>query len=378
MGISYAHALGRNRKFLCAAESSAGTAATLAGTDAAKVLKSTMTLEQARDVRMDSRQTRSALERITGKGKVSWTVDAEIIPSGTAGTPPDLHPLLYAAFGAYTNIPATSDSYTLSDSQTIRTCTLYHEFSGVMSEMATGAWVEECKVSGSGGDRPKLTMTGGAMGYVATGTSTLNGAMVGSTTMIVQTADAYSFGVGSLITIGTTDAKVTVATAAPSFTVTPSTSESNGATVVPWSPTETTTGTPLSQIAGTITINSVAFNLTAFEVTLKQNLKPNDDEALLQFASDVVPGWRDVTGSFTFRARKDRIATALKRQAHGQIAATIVIGSVAGKRCTLSLPTLELDYGVFDFPEADEAVFAVPFRAMGTSAGANEYSLTFT
>ena len=114
------HGLGRNQRFFAKEEVTYGVYLKPAATDAIKVLSTAMEFGQARDPRTDTRQTRSVLEQITGKKTVPWSVEKHLIPSGTAGTPPDDHEMLLNAIGGavgYTNTPATSDAYRLDAGQ---------------------------------------------------------------------------------------------------------------------------------------------------------------------------------------------------------------------------------------------------------------------
>lgn len=379
MGLTQNHALSRTRKFFAVTEATAGTWDEPAGADAAKVMKCDISAERTRNLREDSRATRSALERIQGRGTVSWSVEAEVIPSGSAGTPPDLHPMYKAAMGSYANTPATSDAYTLANSQTPDTLTLLRHMTDVLSESAWGCWVDEMTLSVQGGETPKVKFAGGGMGYVLTGTSTLNGAMSGSTTMVVQTADGYAFATNSLIQIGSTSGIVVTADSSrPSFTTDGSVTESNGAAVIPYAPTETTAGSPIAGISGSVTYDSDAVNVTGLEVSLKNGFRPLDDEALEEYPSDFVPGFREVTGNITLRARKDWVVHVANRLEYSTQALTVVLGSTAGSILTVSVPYAELDYSAIDVPAGDgDVVLTLPFVALGSS-GEDELALTFT
>jgi len=105
MGASTDHALGRNLNFYCKVETTAGaqygttSQEQVAADDAAKVLATSMEFSVARADRMDSRTTRSVLERITGKQEISWSCESYLLPAG-APTVPDIAPLLHAGLGS--------------------------------------------------------------------------------------------------------------------------------------------------------------------------------------------------------------------------------------------------------------------------------------
>lgn len=383
MGITTVHALGRNQKFFAAHEGTAGTFQKPAATDAMKVLMSVMDPQIERAPRTDARSTRSLIERITGKGTISWSMTKYIMPSGTAGTPPDDHLLWYAALGGYTNSVSTSDTYSLSASQTLRTLSLTRHLNEVLQEAIWGAWVDSITINVSGGDQPKVTFEGGAMGHAGTGTSTLNGGMSGSTTMVVQTADGRNFEKNSVVKIDDSDNSgagfaVTVDTARPSFTVEASVTESSGATVVPFVPSETVAGSPLSQVLGSITFDGTTVPITALDFTIANNHKPFTDEAFQQFPNDIIPGFRDVTGNITLRARKDFILELGKRKAFATRDIVLILGSTAGAKCTVNVDRAEFNFAAADIPEAEEANIKLPFTALASSSGEDETNIVFT
>lgn len=377
------HALSRQMRFFSKTELGGVGWEEPADTDAAKVISATFSPERPRNVRMDSRSTRSAMQRVQAKGSIGWTVEAEVIPSGTAGAPPGLHPLYRACLGTYTNTPATSDAYTPANAQTLATVTMVRHFDGVLQESIWGAWVDEMSLSIQGGETPKVSFSGGAMGYVHTGTSTLNGAMVATNTMVVDTDDQHAFSINSWISVGSNDGVVVTAdTSRPSFTIdgSPISADDSDA-VVPYAPAEPTTlytKAPASGLAGSIIYDSDTVAITGMELNIKNNIRPLDDEAFEEFPSDIVPGFREVTGQITMRARQDFIQHLVNRRAYATKAATLTIGGVAGSQLVVSVPYLEVDYAAVDVPAGDgEVIVTLPFVALGSTAGENEVSLTF-
>jgi hypothetical protein len=386
MGTSQTHALGRNRKFFAKAESTYGTFIVPTATDAVKALTSSFTFQQARENRMDSRTTRSLLERYSGKKTVSWSSEHYIIPSGSAGTAPDCGVLLKAAMGTETVSGGVSVAYTLSDSQTALTgVSLVHYFNDVFMEAIKGGWVEGVQISGKGGDAPRIKFEGGGADCVTTGTSTTNGATSGST-VTVQTADADNFDVDSVIKVGTSDNsgvghKVTAKSGA-TLTVSGTPAMGNGVAVIPFVPDETTTGSVLGGIAGSFEIDNTAIaTLTEFEVNIKNGIKPINDEALNEKVSDFIVGYREVSGSVTLRGRSDMIKYHAMRRTDitDYKPIEIVIGTTAGKILTISIPRAEFNPDGVDAPDADEITIKLPFVGLASSAtAADEITLTFT
>lgn len=382
MGISNTHALGRNQKFFARLETVAGTFERPISADAARVLQTSIDHQLERRDRVDSHPSRSVLERITGKGSLAWTLESYILPSGTAGTPPDIHPLLYASFGVYTNTPATSDVYSLNSAQTVQSLSMTRNFNDVLQQSVWGAWVESFKVTASGGDEPKFTFEGGARGFAHTGTSTLNGAMSSSATMVVQTVDALNFQANSLVQVGSDNNTgvgllVTADASRPSFTLDNTASASNGAEVIPYVPAQTTAGSPINMITGSLTVDGVSMPITSFELTLANQFKIVDDEAFAIYPTDAIAGWRSVTGTIQVRARKDWVIELGKLHAFTLRDIAVTLGSGAGRRCKIDMNTVEFEFAAADTPSAEEVVINLPFKALGSGAGDNEITLTF-
>lgn len=392
MGLNEQHALGRTKKFFAVTEPTAGVFIVPESADAAKVLNVSMGIDSERRDRVDSRQSRSMLERITGKSVVTWAVDAYIIPSGTAGTPPDLDLLIKAAMGKVTNVPATSDKYELTAVQAIDTLTLIRHMPDVVMEAVRGAWVETMTINAAGGDEPRISFDGGAFQHIHTGTSTLNGATPGGggADFTAETADGRNFHNDSVVKIGTDDNsgeghQIITDSTRPTFTSDANISaQADALPIIPFTPTETTAGSPATMITGSFKMTpavggggDVTFPITSFEVTIANGVKALDDEAMQELPTDVIPGFRAVTGSVSFRARKDFIIELGDRKDFPARNMIVVIGSGAGKTLTIDIDFAELNFADLDVPEAEEAVITVPFTALG-SAGEDEIVLTFT
>ena len=157
----------------------------------------------------------------------------------------------------------------------------------------------------------------------------------------------------------------------------PAATEANADPVVPFVPSETTAGNPITGIAGSLTIDAVTVPITAFDITISNNLKPLADEAQQQYPTDVIPGFRDVTGNVSFRARKDFIIELGKRKAFAARDIQVILGSAAGKKCTINVDFAEFIFAALEVPEADEAIVKLPFVAVG-SAGEDEVGVVFT
>jgi hypothetical protein len=160
--------------------------------------------------------------------------------------------------------------------------------------------------------------------------------------------------------------------------------QADNADVTPYVPTHTNAGSPISGTAGTFTIDDVSdatFGVvfTAFELTLKNNYKPFDDEALTQNVRDLVPGIRDITGSVTFRMRQDHLETILNRNEFATRAIALTCGGAATThtRLEIAIPTAEILFSEAQIPSDMEATITLPFKALGSS-GDDAFTLKST
>jgi hypothetical protein len=154
--------------------------------------------------------------------------------------------------------------------------------------------------------------------------------------------------------------------------------QANGATVLPFIPSNSTSGSPISGTLGDLTIDSVSTPITEFDFEINNAPGPFTNEAFTAVVRDYNLNWRELSGSVSFRARRDmmhhigryRNATAATRNFQ------VTVGSVAGHRFVLSLPTAEVTGVGWDLVSPDETMIKLDFQPLGSSE--NEATLTFT
>jgi hypothetical protein len=111
-----AYSFNRNHRLYAAVESSFGTAATLTGANCFLITKATFTPNVDLLVPQSKTGTRTQPVGVAGRRTAKFTIEIELRTSGTAGTKPDIDPLLVATFGqAGTVVASTSVTYNLSD-----------------------------------------------------------------------------------------------------------------------------------------------------------------------------------------------------------------------------------------------------------------------
>jgi len=397
MGVSQLHALGRNRKFYVNEETTyidSENVATAfvkpAGTDAAVVLNASFTPAQERKVRDDARASRSALEQITGKKSATWSVESYVLPSGTAGTAPDLGPLFKGAMGTETVSGGTRVTYSLNTNQDLGSFSLTQFFNETFMETLTGCYVNSMTISVAGGEEPKVTFEGESSGlYIPTTTSpsaaqltagestaTVDGSGTG-TSFDVHAGEGENFKPGSVISVGTDTDLVVTAVSNDTITVDSSITFTDDDEVKPFAPTETVAGSPIAGILGSLTLAGNSLPITSFEVTVANNNKGIADEAFVAGTSDYVPGFRDVTGSLSIRCRRDLAIEIGKRLDFGTQAIVVTCGDTAGKKLIVEIDDAEFEVAAVDTPQSDEVVVPMTFRALATSAGEDEIVIKF-
>ena len=384
------YALGREQNFYLVKEGSLknnyGTSSQVAfaaASNSAKVLSSTMDFMVAREDRMDSRASRSVLERITGKQEVSWSCETYMLPRGSSSVP-NIGPMIECAMG-------TLSTVTYSLANTLPSLQLARVLPGVFREELFGCWVEEMTVTASGADPIKISFSGGACEYALTGTGT-TGTGATSVTMPTGTNEAFNFMAGSRIAIADlSEANGTVvagSSAHNSVTLAESRTFGSSKAITPHEPNGSigTHGNPTSGITGSVSVNGQTLTVTGFDVTLTNNIKALNDEYGSKGTNDFIPGFRSVTGTVNVRAEKDFIKALSRRyQAAGDtiadgvptfatVAIVLTMGETDDLKQIITLPTCELDFGSIDVPESEEAILNIPFTALGASTGNNEFT----
>lgn len=396
-------ALGRNRRLFAVTETTFGTQVKPTATEAFKALSGAIeTHVPNRIERMDNRASRSLEAQITGNiPPVAWSYEGYLIPSGTAGTPPDVHALLLAALGtdSYTNTPATSDEYALTDTcQNRGSLSLYEAYPGcsatakdcIMTEALFGAIVQTMTIKGSGGEPPTISFGGVGAKYAMTGRSAVNDTPPLAATFTVD--DGNQFMVGSIVAFyeeadGTTlvDDNTGVGykvTAVSGNDVTiegvPDAGVADNDIVAPWSPTETTVGTPIPGVYGSCTVEGVSVSPLAWEATMDNADQPHENEAFQQNMTGYHDGNRRVTGTFNFRAKASDVDVITRRELFANTTISIVCGTTAGSICTVAIEC-ELGFASAEKAAEDTVIFNAPFKGIATSANAkDELTLTFS
>ena len=376
MGAATDHALGRSTNFYVDEEAAFkdgfGTAAQVefAAGERVEFVSSSMEFSIERIDRMDQKQTRSITQdRVTGKQSIAWSLEANLSSARSDGTAPNLNMLFKAAMGGAFG----SNTYALTSTNALQSLRLMREANGVFSEVIYGAWVEEMTISASGGDIPRVSFSGGGCHYALTGTSTVAG--TGTNACTVTTGEGHNFMFGSLVTVsGQSDTTVT-AIATDVLTITGS---SFTGAIIPKVPTAgAITSVVNNGLQGSFSLDGVtSYPITSFDLTLANGIKPIEDEALAEGASDFIAGYRTVSGSVSVRAKKSDLLALTRRLTYSSgtnrdfddVPIILTLGpNGTATDIVITMATAELEFGSIDVPEAEEAILNIPFRALSSA-----------
>lgn len=342
-----------------------------ASADAVKVLASSIEFKQNREDRLTSGSARSVTERVTGMKEVTWSLTTEVCPSGdAANTLPDVSDLLVAAMGSVAD-NASDHTYSLSGTALGDFLSIYRGEDDIWQEVICNAVVETFSASFRAGEKATFTFEGMASEHAHTGTDQLDGAMVSSTTATVD--DGTLFNKGSLVSVGSNNNMQVTAVSGQGLTVDSAISASDNDSVVPYFPSATTNGSPLHGITGSFTYGGTSLPITAFDISIKNNFKPEEQYGSANY-EDVIEGWLEVTGSISARVNTAWIDEIAKRKEFATVAIVATAGNAANNRFEFNIPYAEAEFSAIEVPESEEAVITIPFKALASS-GADEVTL---
>jgi len=375
--------IGRAQKGLFITETAFETIAALSGTRF-DFLSFDAKLEQERAERVDKRQYPGLFETICRKQGITYGIEAYLLPSGTAGTAPDIDLLLEAIGFTGTNVPATSETYALRNG--VSSFSLLRDSENV-SELLHGCLGEEMKISFDGTDDAKIAISGKASDMKRTGTTTL-GAILNATDTTATVTEAEYFEVGGYIQfVGDAGPyKVTAintATNVITFTPAAATGAANGSTVSPVIPTGSTAGTVVCGNFGSLTVGGNTLTATSGEITLTNNIWTTDGIfGRNRYSSNFALTDRRVAFSFDLYADNVNLLEYFRsRSTNGtgtsSTALALALGTSAGSICTVNLPKSQFDVVPLNVPDEDGNMIQITGKALASSSGNDEMNMVF-
>lgn len=384
MGLNLGHVLGRNSRFYLATESTPGTYVTPLAAHAAKIINSDFDVKIAEEPRRDIMDGRGDYEMITGRMQVPWSIESYLVPSGTAGTAPDLGDAFLAAMGGSANSAGVSQTYSLTDVQNLSSLSLTriaNVTDRIAMESLPGCPVNTLKLTVTGGEPPKLSFAGQSMGHRFTGNGTLASLISSSSTATVQTDEGDGFEAGSVVEVDGDDnsgAGWPVASVSGDVLTVTGTIAAAAASglVIPFAPTPVTAGSPISFTLGSVSMElpstaSQDLPITDFEIEINNNYTFIEDEFGTSVMTDAIVGYREITGKIGIRASSNMVAEISRRKLFNNRAITVRIGTIAGSRCTLTIPAARLEVNKLNMP-LEEGTIDLAFRALDTAEAARD------
>lgn len=395
MGLQQAHVIADFQQCAIMRETTAGTYVAPTAADYVKVLSTGFGFTQDPMMRDDANDGIDDYEFTEEKRDCPMTIESLIIPSGTAGTAPQ-HSLLYeAGFGTITD--GVSDvAYTLAGSQSsvaLSGIRKFHVINSILMEQFSGFVINETKFTIGGKEKPKVAFTGEAMNLIRVIRALAADTVVGASGSVLLTApEAFGYEAGGRVAIaaqtnggvGFTVGAITPAASGGTGTALPVSPNHagyvTGDAITPFSPAPSAyVGSPLSHTRGSMTIGGRACPIQSADITIARNMDFVKDEFGSLGMTDAIIGRRVISLEYTIRARADFLYQLNYAKQLVAQACTMVIGYVAGRILTLSVPQATLFPSAIDIGQNGTGTMKLRGRAMASAQGAlNAVTATFT
>lgn len=267
---------------------------------------------------------------------------------------------------------------------TLGSLTVVQKMSTLMRAMV-GSWVEEVTIKTNSSSQPTISFKLGGKDIIITGVTGI-ASITDTDTIVVDEATAleansmvaFEDSNGALDTnsgAGYLVSSVSGTTA--NFSTVHNASDTD--TVFPYLPDPTYTGDAISDVSGSFTIDAVSYNITNYEVTIKNNIKPHEDNAFQETVSDYTQSWREITGKFTIRCNESEVAQLTKFYSNQltEHALIATFGDTAGARMKVSTPRIQKDKVSVTTPADGDVMIDVEFIALASDYTASD-AITIT
>lgn len=387
MGLTSPHIVTHRQKFFATLEAAASPGVFVKPTtaDGIAVISTDFSPKEAEEPRDDISEGWTHYEYIRQKLLVDASVEMYVVPSGTAGTPPESDFLHRAFWGDGTNSPSTSETYNIPTTQELETLSLVRMFGpedAIKYEAVTGFVPNEYKLVFSGGDPPKITYSGRGFGWFGCGASLVASDTASDNIFIVTAGDGAGFmdppsthtSWGAIIEIdgqAVTDRQITDVTT-DTITVDGSVFQATAADKVrPWTPAYTKVGSPVAHTIGLCEFDDVSIPITGAELTVTHNHEFVDDEAFADTMTDAIRGKMLISGKVSVRGRKDMVVDFFKRKRFEDRKIELQAGTVSGAIMLANLPQTRFMVDKLTVG-AQVGTYDVPFTAQDSAEGAND------
>lgn len=307
----------------------------------------------------------------------------------SAGVVPRIDPLLHAAFGATgTVVGGTSVTYSISGAAPA-SLQLGKRIGSAIYEVANGAWVEEVKIEMTTSEF-KITFSGGFASYarifgaeVATG-----GASATDADVPYKLSHIHNMQVGGRVIFGALDnsgagyliTAVDEASNPPEITVSPVLEDdvTEHDEILPWTPSQTLTGTILEFVEGGVAIDSGSEVGFVSSTTTFKTGRYGRMEASNPKPAGVLRGDRSVEQELQLVfVDKDNGTFVNSGWVDDTVDLLIRMGDTAGLRMKLDIPKLNVDITPIETPEdGTVGIATLKGTALMNSAEFDEFKIT--
>ena len=260
-----------------------------------------------------------------------------------------------------------------------------HQKMSTLSRSLTGCWVEETNLKVDSSSQPKLMFKLGGKDVIVTGVTGI-ASITDSDTLVVDKESTLE--ANSLVCFEDVDGEIDdnsgagyLVSSVSGTTVNFSTAH-NAAdtdTIFPFLPTATFYGEALGNLDGSVTIDGDEFDIINLDLTIKQNIKPHDDNVFQETVSDYTQSFREVEGKFSIRCNEDEVEHLTKFYADQLTDYELVlqVGSTAGSRMTITMPRINKTKMPVTTPGDGEVMMDIEFVALASDYTASD-SITIT
>lgn len=323
----------------------------------------------------------SLQSEIEGKRGGRWETTTYVKPI-SAGTQPDVGPILEAAFGLF-----SAGVYTLVGTGAPKSLQFGWRAENSFFKRINGAWVEQLELESQGNAACILKASGGyasegtLYGVPITNGSTYSAA---ATTVTLAAASAWKVLKGAIVAFGadTNSGAGYLVTAVGStglaLTITPALTVGFGAgvTVVPVTPSQTVGGTIAGGISNGLTIASTEVGYQQFKLSLATGIHGLDKEGNVNRVNRLARGDRSVTGEMMFYFLDENAALLGDAWNGTRRAVVFRCGpDTAGLRMRVNMPAARIAVAEPDLPDKEEASWSGAFVARRDAANEDELTI---
>lgn len=246
----------------------------------------------------------------------------------------------------------------------------------------SGAVIDTMQMKVTGTDIATFTFGGPFAKQVITGTDAVGAAGVASgVTTVFPVADCSKFEVGSRFNCESeTNIEVTFVpalTGPGNLTVvrgSGAAAHAAAAAITPYVPATSEVGAPVHGKLGKLSIGGAAVTFTSLDLNLKNSLKLLDTEAGSDYATDFIPGMREITGTVKVFFRADDLDHFRNARAQVPVSILAQAGNAAGSIVAVVMQNAELDLPAIT--GNDQRELDIKFTAFGVN-GNDALSLAF-